>query len=122
MLIMVTPDMTMSGDPRHGHPGPRRLRRLRARLPRVHRVARQGSRRPTPVADQAQPLSIPLSAKGHDIGQTVSFTGVGLDSFRCRFFMLPDKLASMASEKRARHGDKPSTPRLVARVLGKALR
>lgn len=86
----------------------------------MHRVARQGSRRPTPVA---QPLDIPLSAKGHDIGQTGSFTGVGLDSFRGRFFMLPDKLASMAAEKRARHGDKHlhASPRRQGPGQGPAL-
>jgi hypothetical protein len=71
--------------------------------------------------EKASRLNIPLSAKGHEVGQAGSFTGVGIDSFRGRFFMLPDKLASVQTARDELAAARSSTPRLVARVRGKAL-
>ncbi len=62
---------------------------------------------------KARKLNIPLSAKGHPVGQSGAFTGAAIDSFQGRFSMLPDKMASLVTEV--------STPRLIARVRGKAL-
>jgi hypothetical protein len=44
---------------------------------------------------KAAKLNIPLSAKGHEVSQQGSFTGVGIDTLRGIFFLLPDKLKSM---------------------------
>jgi hypothetical protein len=71
--------------------------------------------------DKAKRLNIPLSAKGHAVGQSGSFTGVGIDSFRGRFTMLPDKLASLGTSLEELVASESTTPRLVARVRGKAL-
>jgi hypothetical protein len=46
---------------------------------------------------KARKLNIPLSAKGHPVGQSGAFTGVTIDSFQGRFSMLPDKMASLVA-------------------------
>ncbi len=45
--------------------------------------------------DKARRLKIPLSKKGHAAGQAGAYTGVGIDTHRGRFLMLPEKLESM---------------------------
>ena len=66
--------------------------------------------------EKARKLNIPLSAKGHPVGQRGTFTGVAIDTFKGRFYMLPQKLArdELAAAQL-------STPRRVARVRGKGL-
>ena len=71
--------------------------------------------------EKAKALKIPLSAKGHEVGQRGTYTGVGIDTFTGRFSMLPDKLASMTNARSLLAASSVSTPRLVARVRGKAL-
>jgi hypothetical protein len=51
---------------------------------------------------KARKLNIPLSAKGHLVGQSGAFTGVAIDSFQGRFSMLPDKMASLAEARAGR--------------------
>ena len=70
---------------------------------------------------KARRLNIPLSAKGHPVGQRGAFTGVAIDSFRGRFNMLPDKMASLVKARQELAAAEVSTPRLIARVRGKAL-
>lgn len=71
--------------------------------------------------EKARKLNIPLSAKGHPVGQRGAFTGLGLDTFAGRYFMLDDKLASFERAVQDLQSSVSSTPRLVARVRGKAL-
>ncbi len=66
-------------------------------------------------------LNIPLSAKGHPVGQSGAFTGVAIDSFQGRFRMLPDKMASLAEARQELVASEVSIPRLIAWVRGKAL-
>jgi hypothetical protein len=54
-------------------------------------------------------LNIPLSAKGHPVGQSLAFTGAAIDSFQGRFSMLPDKMASLA-EARPRSWPRRGSP------------
>jgi hypothetical protein len=70
---------------------------------------------------KARKLNIPLSAKGHPVGQSGAFTGVAIDSFKGRFSMLPDKMASLTEVRQELAASEVSTPRLIARVRGKAL-
>jgi hypothetical protein len=70
---------------------------------------------------KARKLNIPLSAKGHPVGQSGAFTGVAIDSFQGRFSMLPDKMASLVAARQELTASEVSTPRLIARVRGKAL-
>ena len=70
---------------------------------------------------KARKLNIPLSAKGHPVGQSEAFTGVAIDSFQGRFSMLPDKMASLVAARQELAASEVSTPRLIARVRGKAL-
>jgi hypothetical protein len=70
---------------------------------------------------KARKLHIPLSAKGHPVGQSGTFTGVAIDSFQGRFSMLPDKMASLAETRKELAASVVSTPRLIARVRNKAL-
>jgi hypothetical protein len=70
---------------------------------------------------KARKLNIPLSAKGHPVGQSGAFTGVAIDSFKSRFSMLKDKLASLAAARQELAASEVSAPRLIARVRGKAL-
>ena len=70
---------------------------------------------------KARKLNIPLSAKGHPVGQSGAFTGVAIDSFQGRFSMLPDKMASLVAARQELAASEVSTPRLIARVRGKAL-
>ena len=49
---------------------------------------------------KARKLNIPLSAKGHPVGQSEAFTGVAIDSFQGRFSMLPDKMESLVAARR----------------------
>jgi hypothetical protein len=69
----------------------------------------------------AHKLNIPLSAKGNPVGQSGAFTGVAIDSFKGRFSMLPDKMASLVAARQGLAASQVSTPRLIARVRGKAL-
>ena len=57
--------------------------------------------------DKARKLNIPLSAKGHSVAQVGTFTGVGIDTLRGRFYMLPEKLESTTP---ARDWQRPSSP------------
>ena len=70
---------------------------------------------------QARKLNIPLSAKGHPVGQSGAFTGVAIDSFQGQFSMLPDKMALLVAARQELAASEVSTPRLIARVRGKAL-
>jgi hypothetical protein len=71
--------------------------------------------------EKARALKIPLSANGHEVSQQGSYTGVGVDTFAGRFSMLTDKLASMKTARDQLAGSETSTPRLIARVRGKAM-
>ena len=71
--------------------------------------------------EKARALNIPLSAKGHEVSQQGSFTGVAIDTLHGRFSMLPDKLASMVAARDDLAASATSTPRIIARVRGKAL-
>ena len=71
--------------------------------------------------DKARRLNVPLSEKGHAAGQAGAYTGVGIDTHRGLFLMLPDKRESMrvcCEELRSAAG---TTPRLLARGRGKAM-
>ncbi len=74
---------------------------------------------------KARALNIPLSAKGHAdsdaVGQRGAFTGLAIDTHKGRFHMLPEKLASMVSARDDLAAAALSTPRIIARVRGKAL-
>jgi hypothetical protein len=70
---------------------------------------------------KARKLNIPLSAKGHPVGQRGASTGIAIDSFKDRFSMLPDKMASLVAAGQELVASEVSTPRLIARVRGKAL-
>jgi len=70
---------------------------------------------------KARKLNVPLSAKGHPVGQSGAFTGVAIDSFQGRFSMLPDKMASLVAARQELAASEVSTPLLIARVRGKAL-
>ena len=71
--------------------------------------------------DKARKLNIPLSAKGHSVAQVGTFTGVGIDTLRGRFYMLPDKLESMHNTRSRLAESVLTTPRTIAGVRGKAL-
>ena len=71
--------------------------------------------------EKARRLNIPLSAKGHEVGQVGSFTGVGLDTFQGLFSMLPEKLSSLRTARDELAVAATSTARLIARVRGKAM-
>ena len=49
--------------------------------------------------EKARALNIPLSAKGHTVGQRGTYTGVAIDTFSGRFWMLPEKLQSMTDAR-----------------------
>ena len=70
---------------------------------------------------KAAKLNIPLSGKGHEVSQQGAFTGVGIDTVRGLFLMLPDKLQSMYAAVDGLIDSLLSTPRLIARVRGKLL-
>ncbi len=70
---------------------------------------------------KARVLNIPLSAKGHAVGQRGAFTGLAIDTHKGRFHMLPEKLASMVSARDDLAAAAVSAPRVIARVRGKAL-
>ncbi len=65
---------------------------------------------------KARALNIPLSAKGHAVGQRGAFTGRAIDTYKGRFHMLPEKLASMVSARDDLAAAALSTPRIIARV------
>ena len=65
---------------------------------------------------KARALDIPLSAKGHAVGQHGAFTGLAIDTHKGRFHMLPEKLASIVSALDDLFAAAPSTPRIIARV------
>ena len=71
--------------------------------------------------EKARALNIPLSAKGHAVGQRGAFTGLAIDTYKGRFYMLPEKLASMVTARDDLAAASLSTPRIIARVRGKAL-
>ena len=71
--------------------------------------------------EKALRLGILLSAKRHEVSQRGAFTGIGIDTFRGVFFMLDEKLRSMRDAIVGLLGAAHTTPRLVARVRGKAL-
>jgi hypothetical protein len=68
---------------------------------------------------KARKFNIPLSAKGHPIGQSGAFTGVAIDSFQGHFSMFPDKMASLAEARQELAASEVSIPRLIARVRGR---
>ncbi len=70
---------------------------------------------------KARSFNILLSAKGHSVGQRGAYTGLAIDTHKGRFHMLPDKLASMFSALDELAAAAVSTPRVIARVRGKAL-
>jgi hypothetical protein len=49
--------------------------------------------------EKARVLNTPLSAKGHAVGQRGAFTGLAIDTYKGRFYMLPDVLACMATTR-----------------------
>jgi hypothetical protein len=53
------------------------------------------------------------------VDQRGAFTGLAIDTYKGRFHMLPEKLASMVSAMEAAAA--LSTPRIIARVFGKVL-
>jgi hypothetical protein len=59
---------------------------------------------------QARKLNIPLSAKGHPVGQSGAFTGVAIDSFQGQFSMLPDKMASLVAVRQELAASEVSIP------------
>jgi hypothetical protein len=63
----------------------------------------------------------PLSAKGHAVGQRGSFAGLAIDTYKGRFYMLLEKLSSMVTARDDLVAASLSTPRVIARVRGKAL-
>ena len=71
--------------------------------------------------EKARALNIPLSAKGHTVGQRGTYSGVAIDTFSGRFSTLPEKLQSMTDARNALPASPLSTPRLIARIRGKAL-
>ena len=71
--------------------------------------------------EKAACLNIPLSGKGHEVDQRGSYTGVGIDTFRGLYLMLPDKLKTLRAAVVSLLGDAESTPRLIAVVRGKAI-
>ena len=70
---------------------------------------------------KAAALNIPLSGKGHAVAQRGAFTGVGIDTWRGVYYMLPDKLQSMFEAREQLCASVRTTPRLISRVRGKAL-
>ena len=66
---------------------------------------------------KARALNIPLSAKGHAVGQRGAFIGLAIYTHQGRFHMLPEKLASARDDLAAAV---LSTPHIIARVRGKA--
>jgi hypothetical protein len=70
---------------------------------------------------KAAALNIPLSEKGHEVSQQGSFTGVGIDTLRGIFHMLPDKLKSLFTALGELCASSDTTPRLISRVRGKLL-
>ena len=70
---------------------------------------------------KARALNIPLSAKGHAVGQRGAFTGLAIDTHKGRFHMMQEKLVSMVSAQDDLAAAALSTPRIIARVRGKAL-
>ena len=68
---------------------------------------------------KAAKLNIPLSGKGHEVSQRGAFTGIGIDTLRGLFFMLPDKLQSMFTALAELVASTTVTPRLISRVRGK---
>ena len=70
---------------------------------------------------KAARLHITLSEKGHEVSQRGAFTGVGIDTLRGVFYMLPDKLASTFTAIEQLCASVDTTPRLISRVRGKAL-
>jgi hypothetical protein len=70
---------------------------------------------------KAARLHIALSEKGHEVSQRGAFTGVGIDTLRGVFYMLPDKLASTFTAIEQLCASVDTTPRLISRVRGKAL-
>jgi len=70
---------------------------------------------------KAARLNITLSEKGHEVSQKGAFTGVGIDTLRGVFHMLPDKLAAMFTAIEQLCASVGTTPRLISRVRGKAL-
>ncbi len=68
---------------------------------------------------RARALNIPLSAKGHVVGQRGAFTWLAINTHKGRFHMLPEKLASMVSARDDLAAAALSTPRIIVRVRGK---
>ena len=71
--------------------------------------------------EKARRLNIPLSAKGHPVGQQGVFTGVAIDTFRGRYKMLPEKLEALVVARNELAAAATSTPRRIGRVRGKAM-
>ena len=70
--------------------------------------------------EKARRLNIPLSAKGHPVGQRGVFTGVAIDKYRGQFNVLQEKLGSMVAARDKLAAAEVSTQRRVSRVRGKA--
>ena len=70
---------------------------------------------------KAARLNIPLSGKGHEVAQRGSYTGVGIDTFRGLYLMLPDKTKTLRAAVVSLLGEAEATPRLIAVVRGKAI-
>ena len=49
------------------------------------------------VAGEGPHLNTSLSDKSHAVGQRGNFTGVAINTYKGRFYMLPEKLASMTA-------------------------
>ena len=63
--------------------------------------------------ERAAKLHIPLSAKGQELSQSGSFTGVPLDTFRSVILMLQDKLLMAQETVLWLRGEDVTTPRAV---------
>jgi hypothetical protein len=70
---------------------------------------------------KARVLNIPLSAKGHSVDQQGALTGLAINTQKGRFYMLPEKFASMVSARDELAAAAVSNPRVIAWVRGKAL-
>jgi hypothetical protein len=71
--------------------------------------------------EKARALNILLSAKGHVVGQRGAFIGLAIGMYKGRFYMLPEKLASMVTARDDLAAASLSTPRIIERVRRKAL-
>jgi hypothetical protein len=105
----------------HVHTGTWGVRRLQRGLPGVHGVSRARPQGPGAVAREGAQAQHTAVGQGPPVSQSGAFTSVAIDSFKDRFSMLPDKMASLVAARQELAASEVSTPKLIARVRGKAL-